>query len=141
MNKIVFTVLASVSILFSGCVPSNQIVSPLDLMTSDSTRDIRITTIDGSIIVMKSGNYAFSRLPDSLSIAGKGRRIVLSDRYAESSFEGTLLKDQIARLELTDPEIPAGIRYPLYLLGSMALVVLAFGVWLGISLHGRGFGG
>ncbi len=110
-------------------------------MPSDSTRDILITTNDGAIIFMKSGDYTFSKFRDSLSIVGKGRKIVRSGRYAESSFEGTVLKDQIAKLELVDSTIPPGIRYPLYLVGAMSLVVLAFGLWLTISLHGRGFGG
>jgi hypothetical protein len=139
MNKITYLAIASLSLQLIGCVPS-QIVSP-DYLASDSTKDIRITSDDGSVIVMRSGDYSVLRTSDSLTIIGKGQKIARLDWYAESSFNGSVSRNQIAVLEVSDSGIPPAIRYPLYFIGAISTIYLAVTVALALSLHGHGFGG
>jgi hypothetical protein len=128
-----------ISNLLIGC-SSLQIVSP-EYLQKDSTKNVRITTVDGSIIKIRPNNYTVSTKSDSLIISGKGKIIAKSEKYIELDYNGSISKREIVKIEIVENSIPPEIKYPLYAVGAVSAICLVLLVIGLISLHGHGLGG
>ena len=121
--------------LSCGC-RTLQSISP-DKMQTDSTKSIRITTIDGSIIKLRSNNYSISKISDSIIISGRGTVIPKSDKYYELDYHGSVAQREIYKLEIVDRYVPTVV----YVLGGACAIIVILTVTVLFSLNGHGLGG
>jgi len=135
MNIKLFISILVLLILSYGC-RTLQSISP-DKIQTDSTKSIRITTIDGSIIKLRPNNYSISKISDSIIISGRGTIIPKSDKYVELDYHGSVSQREISKLEIVDRYIPTVA----YVLGGACAIGLIFTITILLSLNGHGLGG
>jgi hypothetical protein len=111
------------SVFFSACV-SRQIMYP-EYLFSDSTRHIRITLNDGSILKFSPGRYSVLPSSDSVIVSGKGTRIPSGSKRTEERFEGTVHQSNIKELEIAEVYVPVPFWYPAgAIFGGMVVFML-----------------
>ena len=118
---------------FSGCISENVIHT--DNLKSDQTKDITISTRDGTKFEMVGDKYAVVASGDTLFLRGRGHRYLSEDRIEPKSIEVSIPFDSILQIVTREKTV-------YYYSGPILFGVAAGMIVLYIFFtNGRGLGG
>jgi hypothetical protein len=83
-----------------------------EYLLADSTTHLRITTIDGTIVMFSPGRYTVRRSSDTIFVQGTGSRIRAGQNRPAERFDGVVRSTDIKELVIAETYIPAAFWYP-----------------------------